>query len=62
MADLLPVSDEEDEEDREQIVYRPGMTMADVEKAAIAAALGQFRGNRRKASEELGIGERGVVA
>ena len=34
------------------------MTMAEVEKAAIAAALGQFRGNRRKASEELGIGER----
>jgi len=32
--------------------------MAEVEKAAIAAALTQFRGNRRKAAEVLGIGER----
>jgi DNA-binding NtrC family response regulator len=34
------------------------MTMADVEKAAIEAALEQFKGNRRRAAEVLGIGER----
>jgi DNA-binding NtrC family response regulator len=32
--------------------------MADVEKAAIAAALEEFKGNRRKAADVLGIGER----
>jgi DNA-binding NtrC family response regulator len=41
-----------------EVVYRPGMTMADVERAAIEAALRQTKGNRRKASEILGIGER----
>jgi DNA-binding NtrC family response regulator len=40
------------------VVYRPGMTMAEVEKAAIEAALEEYRGNRRKAAEVLGIGER----
>jgi DNA-binding NtrC family response regulator len=39
-------------------VYRAGMTMADVEKAAIEAALRESRGNRRRAAEVLGIGER----
>ncbi len=41
-----------------EVVYRPGMTMADVERAAIEAALRQTGGNRRKAAEILGIGER----
>jgi DNA-binding NtrC family response regulator len=40
------------------VVYRPGMTMAEVEKAAIEAALREHDGNRRKAAEVLGIGER----
>jgi len=40
------------------VVYRPGMTMADVERAAIEAALRETQGNRRKAAEILGIGER----
>src|SRR5437016_5345 len=40
------------------VVYRPGMTMADVERAAIEAALHDTKGNRRKAAEVLGIGER----
>src|SRR5213083_1741332 len=40
------------------VVYRPGMTMADVERAAIEAALRETQGNRRKAAEVLGIGER----
>jgi DNA-binding NtrC family response regulator len=36
----------------------PGMTMAQIERAAIEAALKETRGNRRKAAEMLGIGER----
>jgi DNA-binding NtrC family response regulator len=55
VADVLPVNEPEDQT---EIIYRPGMTMAEVEKAAISAALQQFRGNRRKAAEVLGIGER----
>src|SRR5687767_3573045 len=42
----------------ESVVYRSGMTMADVEKAVIDAALREFRGNRRRAAEVLDIGER----
>jgi DNA-binding NtrC family response regulator len=34
------------------------MTMAEIERAAIEAALKETRGNRRKAAEMLGIGER----
>jgi DNA-binding NtrC family response regulator len=37
---------------------RPGMTMAEVERAAIEVALRETRGNRRKAAEMLQIGER----
>jgi DNA-binding NtrC family response regulator len=40
------------------VLYRPGMTMADVERAAIQAALEESTGNRRRAAEILGIGER----
>jgi DNA-binding NtrC family response regulator len=40
------------------VVYRPGMTMADVERAAIEATLRETKGNRRRAAEILGIGER----
>ncbi len=40
------------------VIYRAGMTMADVERAAIEAALKETHGNRRKAAEVLGIGER----
>jgi DNA-binding NtrC family response regulator len=36
----------------------PGMTMAQIERAAIEAALKETRGNRRKAAEILDIGER----
>ena len=41
-----------------EVLYRRGMTMADVERATIEAALRETRGNRRKAAEILGIGER----
>ena len=40
------------------VIYKAGMTMSDVEKAAIDAALRESHGNRRKAAETLGIGER----
>jgi DNA-binding NtrC family response regulator len=40
------------------ITLAPGMTMADIERAAIEASLKHTRGNRRKAAEMLGIGER----
>jgi len=40
------------------IVYRSGMTMEDLERAAIAAALVEVGGNRRKAAQMLAIGER----
>jgi DNA-binding NtrC family response regulator len=40
------------------VVFRPGMTIEDMERQAIQAALTEVRGNRRKAAELLGIGER----
>ena len=54
VADVLTDGDG----DHPEVVYRSGMTMADVEKAAIEAALKEYRGNRRRAAEVLGIGER----
>jgi len=41
-----------------EVLYRSGMTMTDVERAAIEAVLRETNGNRRRASEILGIGER----
>ena len=40
------------------LTVTPGMTMAEIERGAIEAALRETRGNRRKAAELLGIGER----
>ena len=40
------------------ITLGPGMTMAEIERVAIQAALRDTAGNRRKAAELLGIGER----
>ena len=40
------------------ITLGPGMTMADIERMAILAALRDTGGNRRKAADLLGIGER----
>lgn len=52
--------DEARDEGREDgvVVFRPGMTMSDLEREAITAALREVRGNRRKAAQMLGIGER----
>ena len=40
------------------ITVTPGTKMADIERAAIEAVLKETRGNRRRAAELLGIGER----
>ena len=48
----------DDDTDENTIVFRPGITMAELEKEAITAALKQVAGNRRKAAEMLGLGER----
>jgi len=41
-----------------RVLYESGMTMSQVEQAAIEAALEETGGNRRRAAEKLGIGER----
>ena len=56
--DLSDYSDAEDADVIETVLYKSGMTMVDVEKAAIEGALQENDGNRRKAAEALGIGER----
>ena len=61
LADRQPVAalvGEAPGEEPGAVLYRSGMTMAEVEKRAIEAALEEYRGNRRKAAEVLGIGER----
>ncbi|HSG49979.1 MAG TPA: sigma-54 dependent transcriptional regulator [Longimicrobiales bacterium] len=56
---LSPLPEGEPEpQEKGVVVYRPGMTMEEMEREAIAAALAQVEGNRRKAAELLGIGER----
>jgi DNA-binding NtrC family response regulator len=57
-AGLTDVMSEVERDGEQPVVYRSGMTMADVEKATIEAALREYRGNRRRAAEVLGIGER----
>ena len=47
-----------EEAGEETIHFRTGMTMEELERAAIAATLRSVGGNRRRASEKLGIGER----
>jgi len=43
---------------RNVVTVTPGMTMAQIERASIEAALRETRGNRRKAADLLAIGER----
>ena len=40
------------------VVFRPGMTMEQMEEEAIRAVLKEVGGNRRMAAEQLEIGER----
>jgi DNA-binding NtrC family response regulator len=56
-VEAAPADDEPDDEPG-VVVYRPGMTLADLEAAAITSALRQVGGNRRKAADMLGMGER----
>ena len=58
MIEVAPADPLDIEAPEGPVIYRAGMTMADVERAAIEAALRETRGNRRKAAEVLGIGER----
>jgi DNA-binding NtrC family response regulator len=53
-----PPPEPEPAEERGVVVFRPGMTMEQMEREAINAALREARGNRRRAAEMLGIGER----
>jgi len=48
----------QDEPQEPGIVFRPGMTLEEMEEMAIRAALVEMKGNRRKAAEQLGMGER----
>ncbi len=57
-AQVHDVIGDEDQDGQQPVLYRSGMTMADVEKATIEAALREYKGNRRRAAEVLGIGER----
>jgi DNA-binding NtrC family response regulator len=41
-----------------RVIYEEGMSMLDVERATIVAVLEETAGNRRRAAEKLGIGER----
>jgi DNA-binding NtrC family response regulator len=56
--EVLPAEGSGDAPEAGAVVYRSGMTMEDMERSAIAAALLEFRGNRRKAAQMLAIGER----
>jgi DNA-binding NtrC family response regulator len=53
-----PDDDRDAEDEDSVVVYRPGMTLRDLELAAITAALRDVKGNRRRAAETLGMGER----
>lgn len=48
----------EPESPANSVTIAPGMTMDEIERLAIQAALRETRNNRRKAAEMLGIGER----
>ena len=59
IVDVEPEPSEDDlAAEHDVVVFRPGMTLADLEKNAITAALREVAGNRRKAAEMLGMGER----
>jgi DNA-binding NtrC family response regulator len=57
-APIVPPEPPQAEEEEGVVVFRRGMTLADMEREAIAVALRQARGNRRRAAEMLGMGER----
>jgi DNA-binding NtrC family response regulator len=56
-VDVTPAPPRTAAED-DSIVFRPGMSMEELERAAIEATLKSVGGNRRLAAEKLAIGER----
>ncbi len=59
IVELEPLADRvEVKQPSRKVLYQSGMTMSEVERAAIEAALEETNGNRRRAAEKLGIGER----
>ena len=60
IEDAVVTSSTRDTADDEHsvVVFRPGKTMQELEKEAITAALKEVAGNRRRAAEMLGMGER----
>jgi DNA-binding NtrC family response regulator len=58
VAAVGPEPEEPEPEAVPIVLYRPGMTMAAIERAAIETVLKEHGGNRRKAAQVLGIGER----
>ncbi len=58
MGGLRGIAPRDEEPPPTVITLGPGMTMAEIERTAIEAALRDASGNRRKAAERLGIGER----
>ena len=58
VADVMSDDGDDGADGKRPVLYQPGMTMAEVERATIEAALQEYRGNRRRAAEVLGIGER----
>jgi DNA-binding NtrC family response regulator len=59
IEDIEPEPSAEDlAAEHDVVVFRPGMTLADLERNAITAALREVAGNRRRAAEMLGMGER----
>jgi len=47
-----------EDDEHSVVVFRPGKTIQEMEKEAIVAALREVAGNRRRAAEMLGMGER----
>jgi DNA-binding NtrC family response regulator len=58
IQDVEPEDDEQLDKEHEVVVYLPGMTLKDRDQAAVTAALRAVAGNRRRAAELLGMGER----
>ncbi|HEX5437299.1 MAG TPA: sigma-54 dependent transcriptional regulator [Gemmatimonadaceae bacterium] len=55
---IAAIEPREDAEASNAVTIAPGMTMAEIERAAIESTLRETRGNRRKAAAMLGLGER----
>ena len=58
VAAVGPDLEEEEPIPEPVVIYRPGMTMVEIERIAIETVLKEHDGNRRKAAQVLGIGER----